>query len=103
VLAAPVVEADVVLKPAFPLSQRPWSDAVPELLLGGALHPFYLAIEMGAAGSDAGVADAQVPEQASEIATELGAVIRLNAVDWEGQLPQQMRQDSAYGGSGTLL
>ncbi len=31
--AGAVVEADLVPREAFPILQRPWSDAVPELLL----------------------------------------------------------------------
>src|SRR3990170_4137486 len=46
VLAALVVEADVVLKEPLPLLQRSWADPVPELLLDGALHPFHLAVEV---------------------------------------------------------
>src|SRR4030042_1460315 len=97
------LEADVVLQPALPLFQQPWSDSVPELLLGGALDPFHLAIEVGTTWPNTGVADAQTLEQAREIATELGAVVRLDALHREGQMPQQTRQDVDHGGRSALL
>src|SRR4030042_3355699 len=102
-LAAPIVEAQVVLKRALPCVERSWVYAVPELLLDSALNPLYLAIEMRRAGSDAGVADAEMLQQASEIAAELGAVVRLDTVHREGQVLQQTREDAAHGGCSGLV
>src|SRR3990172_4156591 len=53
-----VVEADVVLQEALPLIQGARGDAVPELLLDGALYALHLAVEVGAPRPDAGVTDA---------------------------------------------
>jgi hypothetical protein len=69
--ASAVVEAEVVLEEALPVLQRPWSDAVPELLLDGALHPLHLTVEVGASGPDMGMTDAETVEEAGEIAAKL--------------------------------
>ena len=69
--AGAVGEAEVVLEEALPILQRPWSDAVPELLLDGALHSLHLTVEVGASGPDMGMADAETVEEAGEIAAEL--------------------------------
>ncbi|OGO09487.1 MAG: hypothetical protein A2Y61_07950 [Chloroflexi bacterium RBG_13_60_13] len=102
-LAAPVVEANVVLQPAFPMSQLSWAHGVPKFLLNGTLDPLHLAIEVRRARSDAGVADAQTLQQASEIAAELGTVVRLDTVHREGQVLQQTWEDAAHGGCSALF
>jgi hypothetical protein len=79
-----VVEAYVVLEEAFPVLQRPWSYAVPKLFLDGALDPLHLTVEVGAAGPDVGMTDAETVEEAGEIAAELGAIVGLEAADGEG-------------------
>ena len=97
------MEAQVVLEEALPILQRPWSDAVPELLLDGALQPLHLTVEVGASGPDAGVAYVQAAEQCGEIVPELGAVVRLDAAQREGDGLQESWKGSADGGGGAPL
>src|SRR3989304_5287952 len=103
VLAGAVVEADVVLKEPLPLLQRSWAGPVPELLLDSTLHPLHLTVEVGAPGLDAGVADAQAFEQGGEIKAELGAVVRLDAAQGEGERFEERWKGATDGGGGALL
>src|SRR3990172_6239040 len=103
VLAGAVVEADVVLKEPLPLLQRSWADPVPELLLDGALHPFHLAVEVGASGPDASVTDPQPLQETGQVVAELGAVVRLDATKGEGEAPEESWKDPADGSSGASL
>src|SRR3989304_6308237 len=103
VLAGAVVEADVVLKEPLPLLQRSWAGPVPELLLDSTLHPLHLTVEVGAPGLDAGVADAQAFEQGGEIKAELGAVVRLDAAQGEGERFEEPWKGAADGGGGAFL
>jgi len=68
--AGAVVMAHIVLEKAFPLFQRPWSYAVPELLLNGALDPLHLPVEVGTARPDVGMTNAETVEEAGEIVAE---------------------------------
>ncbi len=83
--------------------QRPWADPVPELLLDGALDPLHLTVEVGAAGPDVGMTDAETVEEAGEIAAELGAVVRLDAAHGEGDRLEEAWQGAADSGRGAPL
>jgi hypothetical protein len=66
------------------------------------LDPLHLAIEVGRAGTDAGVADAQAVQEQAEGAAELGAVVGLDAAKGEGEAVEERRQGTADGGGGAL-
>src|SRR3972149_3746945 len=103
VLAAPVVEVEVVLEPASPLGQRTAGYTVPELFLDGALDPFHLTVETWCPGSDAGVTYSQAIEKAGQFTAEFGTVVSLDTADGEGGLLEQLWQGTADSGGGAAF
>jgi len=92
VQALAVVEADVGLQAAFPGIERARSHPIPVLLLHGALHPLHLAVEVGGARPDAGVADTLLAQELGKGLAELRAVVGLEATEGEGERLEQLGQ-----------
>lgn len=86
-----IIEAHVSLQTSLPSLDHTRQYPVPVFLLHGALHPFYLPVEVGRPWPDPDMADASLLEEMGECLAELRAVICLNAADREGDALQKTR------------